>query len=76
MASVSLGRPCDAADRRITLQWQVAGADSVRLSGEGAPAGPHPTSGRATACRVWGPPATYTLTASGPGGTETATVGA
>jgi DNA-directed RNA polymerase specialized sigma24 family protein len=76
VASVSLGRPCASTDRRITLQWQVTGADSVILSGEGAPAGPLPATGQAIACRVTGPPVPYTLTATGPGGTQAATVSA
>ncbi len=74
VASVTLGRPCAADQRRITLSWQVARADSVRLSGVGAPAGALPATGQGTACRASGPPVTYTLTASGPGGTQTATL--
>lgn len=76
VASVTLGRPCADAERRITLRWSVSGADSVALAGEGAPAGPHPASGQATACRGSGPPVTYTLTATSAGGTDTATVAA
>jgi hypothetical protein len=74
VASVTLGRPCAADQRRITLSWQVSRADTVQLSGVGAPAGSFPATGQGTACRVSGPPVTYTLTATGPGGTQTATL--
>jgi DNA-directed RNA polymerase specialized sigma24 family protein len=76
VASVTLGRPCADTERRITLTWQATSTDGVQISGEGAPAGALPATGQATACRASGPPVTYTLTASGPGGTDTATVSA
>jgi hypothetical protein len=65
-----LGTPCGAAQRRITLAWESTGATSAQLDGPGAPTDSLPPTGEATACRDAGPPVTYTLTVSGPGGTS------
>jgi hypothetical protein len=65
-----LGTPCGAAQRRITLAWESTGATSAQLDGPGAPTEALPPSGEATACRDSGPPETYTLTVTGPGGTS------
>jgi DNA-directed RNA polymerase specialized sigma24 family protein len=65
----SLGTPCAAVQRRIVLAWESSAATTARLDGPGAPTEPLPPTGRATACRDQGLPATYTLTVTGPGGT-------
>jgi hypothetical protein len=65
-----LGTPCGAAQRRITLAWESTGATSAQLDGPGAPTNALPPNGQATACRDPGPPETYTLTVTGPGGTS------
>lgn len=63
-----LGPPCEATQRRITLAWESTGGTSARIEGPGAPTGDLPANGQATACRATGPPQTYTLTVTGPGG--------
>jgi hypothetical protein len=70
----TLGTPCAATERRITLAWAVTGAESVEISGPGAPGAGLPASGNATVCRPQGDPADYSLTATSPGGTDSATV--
>jgi hypothetical protein len=69
-----LGTPCGDYQRRITLVWDSTGATSAQLDGQGAPTDAQPPSGQATACRDAGPPVTYTLTVSGPGGTTFRTI--
>jgi hypothetical protein len=69
----SLGAPCGATQRRLTLAWEATGTDGVRLAGEGSPGGTLPPSGRTAVCRDQGDPVTYTLTATGPGGSTAAT---
>jgi hypothetical protein len=69
----TLGTPCDAGDRRVTLGWDTSGADTVTISGPGASSVTRPPSGQTTVCRPQGDPVTYTLTATGPGGTTTRT---
>jgi RNA polymerase sigma factor (sigma-70 family) len=72
-ATASVGSPCPSTGSRITLVWTATGGDRAALSGAGAPTGELPASGQATACIASGRPGTYTLTVSGPGGTDTAT---
>ena len=57
----------------MTLAWESPDAETVTLDGPGAPSGTQPSSGQATVCRPQGDPVTYTLTATGPGGTATRT---
>ncbi|HEY8526622.1 MAG TPA: sigma-70 family RNA polymerase sigma factor [Acidimicrobiales bacterium] len=64
-----VGTPCGQFQRRITLVWQTNGATEAQLDGPGAPTEPLRPSGRTTVCRDPGPPATYTLTVEGEGGT-------
>jgi len=73
VVSQTLGTPCAADDRRVTLAWESPDAETVTLDGPGAPSGTQPSSGQATVCRPQGDPVTYTLTATGPGGTATRT---
>jgi hypothetical protein len=74
VVSQSLGTPCAATERRITLAWTASGADDVSISGPGAPGGGLPASGRTIVCRPPGDPATYTLTATSTGGTDTSSL--
>jgi hypothetical protein len=69
------GTACGRTQATITLVWSTAEATSATLAGPGAPAGEQPPSGRATACAPPGQ-STYTLTATGPGGTAEATAAA
>ena len=57
----------------MTLAWESPDAETVTLDGPGAPSGAQPSSGSAIVCRPQGDPVTYTLTATGPGGTATRT---
>jgi RNA polymerase sigma factor (sigma-70 family) len=67
------GRPCQSAQRPVTLTWATTGADTATLAGPNVPTGAQPASGQTTACLDAGQqPATYTLTVTGPGGTATA----
>jgi RNA polymerase sigma factor (sigma-70 family) len=67
-------RPCQSAQRPVTLTWASSGADSASLAGPGAPTGAQPVSGQATACLDPGSQSTtYTLTVAGAGGTATTT---
>lgn len=64
------------AQQTVTLRWSSTDADTATITGPGAPDGPLPATGSATACV--GPTSTaptYSLTVTGPGGsaTETAT---
>ena len=60
----------DPAERLVSLEWQSSGGDAASLAGPGGetPVGP---SGTATACVVT--PAGFTLTVTGPGGSDVAT---
>ena len=64
------GTPCGSASTttEVTLVWQSTNADSAAIAGVGSGL---PASGSATVCA--GPGVTYTLTVTGPGGTDTAT---
>ena len=56
------------------LVWSALDATSVAIAGPGAPTGPQPTDGFAAACAPIGAAnPSYTLTATGPGGTTSVT---
>jgi hypothetical protein len=63
----------DPAERLVSLEWQSSGGDAASLAG---PEGETPVSpsGTATACVVT--PAGFTLTVTGPGGSDEATASA
>jgi RNA polymerase sigma factor (sigma-70 family) len=64
--------PCGATSGRLyLLEWSTARADEVTLTGPNVASGPHPATGTTTACALFGPAPTWTLTATGPGGTAT-----
>jgi hypothetical protein len=66
------GTACARGERTVSLVWTTEEATSATLAGPGAPTGDQPATGRATACAPPGQ-ATYTLTATGPGGTAEST---
>jgi RNA polymerase sigma factor (sigma-70 family) len=65
--------PCADGERPVALAWEAANGTAAALAGPGAPAGGQPASGSATACAPGREPATFALTVTGPGGTDTAT---
>ena len=72
-----VGPPCLAgALFRTDLSWSTAGAESVSISADGVNLTGLAASGATVACRATpgAPPGGWTLTATGPGGTVTATV--
>lgn len=72
----SPGPPCESFERRVTLTWEATGATEVRLTGPGAPVGPQALLGTTTVCLAPGvsTPASWTITATGPGGSTSQTV--
>lgn len=70
-ATVTTSPSCPSSNRAIGLVWQTTGADAVTITGPGAPVGPRSPDGSAIACAPMSGALTYTLTASGPGGTAT-----
>lgn len=68
-ASLGAGCGSDRNARLVTLAWQSTGGDSASLAGPGVTTS-QPPSGSTTACVV--PPAQFTLTVAGPGGSASA----
>ncbi|MCC5951880.1 MAG: sigma-70 family RNA polymerase sigma factor [Acidimicrobiia bacterium] len=70
------GAPCQSFERRVVLAWQSTGATEVTIAGPAAPGGPLPAEGSATVCVPPGDPdpASWTVTATGPGGSTSVTV--
>ena len=60
------GPGCATPSQRVALSWRTSGADDVRIVGPGAPSGSLPAFGTGSGCSPG--PATYRLTATGPGG--------
>ena len=71
-SQAAAGTACGRNEVTVALVWSTEEATSATLAGPGAPAGDQPPSGSTTACAPPGQP-TYTLTATGPGGTAEAT---
>jgi RNA polymerase sigma factor (sigma-70 family) len=75
-AQATTSSVCPGGTRPVALTWDTAGATSVALRGPGAPTTAQPPAGSATACTDGTQRPSYTLTASGPGGTASATASA